>query len=240
MLGPVSPYPCHIPQANYTPSSSTRSGHDPSKLFQRSVNKRNVPDYYDIIKEPMALSILKQKINKREYKQFSEFVRDCALVIIPCSIPCASGQHVGIGPLESHADHHRSLTMRKPTIALNHKHMKMHWLSRLVALYFDGVSAQGTRLVDDFTSRTSLLRNSRSWSARESFPLKKRSFRISARSLRQTLFPKRRKKKTRKTMTTMKRKIPTTMAERKRNEVRDREANARVTRTTVKSPMILN
>jgi hypothetical protein len=44
------------------------------------VNKRNVPDYYEIIKEPMALSILKQKINKREYKNFAEFVRDCALV----------------------------------------------------------------------------------------------------------------------------------------------------------------
>jgi hypothetical protein len=28
----------------------------------------------------MALSILKQKINKREYKQFGDFVRDCALV----------------------------------------------------------------------------------------------------------------------------------------------------------------
>lgn len=57
-----------------------RSGYDPSRLFQRSVNKRVVPDYYDIIKEPMALSILKQKINKREYKQFGDFVRDCALV----------------------------------------------------------------------------------------------------------------------------------------------------------------
>ncbi|KAJ5233476.1 Bromodomain [Penicillium citrinum] len=55
-------------------------GHDPSKLFQRSVNKRLVPDYYDIIKEPMALSILKQRINKHEYKSFSEFVRDCALI----------------------------------------------------------------------------------------------------------------------------------------------------------------
>ncbi|PWY67577.1 RSC complex subunit [Aspergillus heteromorphus CBS 117.55] len=55
-------------------------GHDPSRLFQRSVNKRNVPDYYDIIKEPMALSILKQKINKREYHKFSDFVRDCSLI----------------------------------------------------------------------------------------------------------------------------------------------------------------
>jgi chromatin structure-remodeling complex subunit RSC1/2 len=51
-------------------------------LFHRSVNKRIVPDYYDIIKEPMALSILKQRINKREYKTFSAFVRDCALVRI--------------------------------------------------------------------------------------------------------------------------------------------------------------
>ncbi|KAJ5667951.1 uncharacterized protein N7477_006521 [Penicillium maclennaniae] len=55
-------------------------GHDPSRLFHRSVNKRIVPDYYDIIKDPMALSILKQRINKREYKHFSEFVRDCALI----------------------------------------------------------------------------------------------------------------------------------------------------------------
>lgn len=57
-----------------------RSGHDPSRLFHRSVNKRYVPDYYEIIKEPMALSILKARINKREYKHISEFVRDCALV----------------------------------------------------------------------------------------------------------------------------------------------------------------
>ncbi|KAJ5726464.1 uncharacterized protein N7483_007821 [Penicillium malachiteum] len=55
-------------------------GHDPSRLFHRSVNKRLVPDYYDIIKDPMALSILKQRINKREYKHFGEFVRDCALI----------------------------------------------------------------------------------------------------------------------------------------------------------------
>lgn len=65
-----------------TTFSSSPSGRDPSKLFHRSVNKRNVPDYYDVIKEPMALSILKAKINKREYKQFSDFVRDCALVWI--------------------------------------------------------------------------------------------------------------------------------------------------------------
>ena len=64
------------------------------------MNKRNVPDYYDIIKEPMALSILKQKINKREYKQFTEFVRDCALVTIR---PAASRTPVKMAFLESRA-----------------------------------------------------------------------------------------------------------------------------------------
>lgn len=35
------------------------SDHDPSKVFHRKVNKRILPDYYDVIKEPMALSTLK-------------------------------------------------------------------------------------------------------------------------------------------------------------------------------------
>ncbi|KAK2747302.1 hypothetical protein FQN57_002200 [Myotisia sp. PD_48] len=57
-----------------------QDGHDSSKLFHKSVNKRNVPDYYDVIKEPMALSVLKQKIRTKTYNRFSEFVRDCALI----------------------------------------------------------------------------------------------------------------------------------------------------------------
>lgn len=60
--------------------TSNNSGYDPSRLFHRSVNKRNVPDYYAVIKEPMALSILKQKIKNRSYTHFADFVRDCALV----------------------------------------------------------------------------------------------------------------------------------------------------------------
>ncbi|KAH9861877.1 hypothetical protein IAQ61_010078 [Plenodomus lingam] len=54
--------------------------YDPTKLFQRKVNKRAVPDYYDIIKEPMALSTIKAKVSQKEYKSFSEFVRDLALI----------------------------------------------------------------------------------------------------------------------------------------------------------------
>ncbi|KAF1929145.1 Bromodomain-containing protein [Didymella exigua CBS 183.55] len=55
-------------------------GYDPTKLFQRKVNKRAVPDYYDIIKEPMALSTVKGRVAARDYKSFSEFVRDLALI----------------------------------------------------------------------------------------------------------------------------------------------------------------
>ena len=56
------------------------SGHDPSKLFHRKVNKRMVPDYYDVIKEPVALSTLKHKHAVKEYKAFADFVRDAALI----------------------------------------------------------------------------------------------------------------------------------------------------------------
>ncbi|KAL5113619.1 hypothetical protein ACEQ8H_008512 [Pleosporales sp. CAS-2024a] len=55
-------------------------GYDPTKLFQRKVNKRAVPDYYDIIKEPMALSTIKSKVAQKEYKSFADFVRDLALI----------------------------------------------------------------------------------------------------------------------------------------------------------------
>lgn len=57
-----------------------RDGHDPSKLFHRKVNKRVVPDYYDVIKEPVALSTLKKKYMTKEYKRFAHFVRDAALI----------------------------------------------------------------------------------------------------------------------------------------------------------------
>jgi len=39
-----------------------------------------MPDYYDIIKVPVALSTLKSKLLIKGYKKFPEFVRDCALI----------------------------------------------------------------------------------------------------------------------------------------------------------------
>ncbi|TAQ85828.1 hypothetical protein B7494_g5838 [Chlorociboria aeruginascens] len=53
-------------------------GVDISNAFQRIVNKRVLPDYFDIIKEPVAFST--GKILKKQYKSFKEFVRDFALM----------------------------------------------------------------------------------------------------------------------------------------------------------------
>jgi hypothetical protein len=103
---------------------SSISGHDPSRLFHRSVNKRYVPDYYDVIKEPMALSLLKQKINKKTYKNFSEFVRDCALVSeCDCSLSgTIARRELTKGTHTSNRFH----TMRKHIIDRSRKLMRMH------------------------------------------------------------------------------------------------------------------
>jgi chromatin structure-remodeling complex subunit RSC1/2 len=58
----------------------TEDGFDPSKLFHRKINKRVLPDYYETIKEPMAMSTIKAKINQKAYQNFREFVRDFALI----------------------------------------------------------------------------------------------------------------------------------------------------------------
>ncbi|KAK5729631.1 hypothetical protein LTR17_011818 [Elasticomyces elasticus] len=58
----------------------TPDGFDPSKLFHRKVNKRVLPTYYDTIKEPIAMSTIKQKLHQRTYASFKEFVRDFALI----------------------------------------------------------------------------------------------------------------------------------------------------------------
>lgn len=62
-------------------SLPARSGHDPSKIFQRIVNKRTLPDYYEVIKEPVALSTLKRKLLHKSYTNFAEYVRDAALIV---------------------------------------------------------------------------------------------------------------------------------------------------------------
>ena len=53
----------------------------PSLLFRRIPNKRIYPDYHDLIKEPRAISSLKGKIQRKEYGDVKEYVRDFALIV---------------------------------------------------------------------------------------------------------------------------------------------------------------
>ncbi|XP_077118877.1 bromodomain adjacent to zinc finger domain protein 1A [Ranitomeya variabilis] len=58
--------------------------HDDSWPFMRLVSKIQVPDYFDIIKTPIALNIIREKVNKCEYKSASEFVADIELMFSNC------------------------------------------------------------------------------------------------------------------------------------------------------------
>ncbi|KIW89416.1 uncharacterized protein Z519_10270 [Cladophialophora bantiana CBS 173.52] len=53
----------------------------PSQLFRRKPNRRVLPDYHEIIKDPVAISTLKQKIQRKLYTGIPEFVRDFALIV---------------------------------------------------------------------------------------------------------------------------------------------------------------
>ncbi|KAK0101512.1 hypothetical protein ONS95_006679 [Cadophora gregata] len=55
-------------------------GREISGSFQRVVSKRALPDYYEIIKEPVAFSTLRAKISKKQYNNFKEYIRDFALI----------------------------------------------------------------------------------------------------------------------------------------------------------------
>uniref|UniRef100_A0A2K5QXD4 Bromodomain adjacent to zinc finger domain protein 1A n=1 Tax=Cebus imitator TaxID=2715852 RepID=A0A2K5QXD4_CEBIM len=73
-------------------SEQSRSLNVASKLsLQESESKRRcrkrqspVPDYYDIIKKPIALNIIREKVNKCEYKLASEFIDDIELMFSNC------------------------------------------------------------------------------------------------------------------------------------------------------------
>ncbi|KAL9055400.1 MAG: hypothetical protein Q9162_003597 [Coniocarpon cinnabarinum] len=54
--------------------------HDPSKVFHRKPNKRTLPSYYEVIKEPLALSTIKARLNLKQYPNVQACVRDFALI----------------------------------------------------------------------------------------------------------------------------------------------------------------
>ena len=52
--------------------------------FLQPVNKDEVHDYYDVIKEPMDLSTMEEKLEKDLYPQPEDFVRDAMLIFNNC------------------------------------------------------------------------------------------------------------------------------------------------------------
>jgi len=53
-----------------------------SKIFLNKVSKKEAPDYYDVIKNPMDLSVVQRKIGM--YKSFEEFKADLDLIWNNC------------------------------------------------------------------------------------------------------------------------------------------------------------
>ncbi|KAM6484921.1 hypothetical protein HDV62DRAFT_274850 [Trichoderma sp. SZMC 28011] len=60
--------------------SVEENGEELAAGFQRIPNRRLLPDYFDIIAEPIAFSTVRSKIQKKQYTAFPEFVKDVAQI----------------------------------------------------------------------------------------------------------------------------------------------------------------
>uniref|UniRef100_A0A3P8VVZ4 Bromo domain-containing protein n=1 Tax=Cynoglossus semilaevis TaxID=244447 RepID=A0A3P8VVZ4_CYNSE len=58
--------------------------HEDSWPFKKLVSKTQVPDYYDIIKQPIALSTIRERVNNCEYKSAGDFISDVELMFANC------------------------------------------------------------------------------------------------------------------------------------------------------------
>ncbi|KAI1207760.1 uncharacterized protein F4807DRAFT_433260 [Annulohypoxylon truncatum] len=66
--------------ANYLSTYKEDGGYQVALPFQRIPNRRHLPEYHEVIKEPIAFSTIRTKKLKKQYTAFSEFVRDVALI----------------------------------------------------------------------------------------------------------------------------------------------------------------
>ncbi|XP_012735154.2 bromodomain adjacent to zinc finger domain protein 1A isoform X1 [Fundulus heteroclitus] len=58
--------------------------HEDSWPFMKLVSKTQVPDYYDIITKPIALSTIREKVNNCEYQTAGEYISDVELMFSNC------------------------------------------------------------------------------------------------------------------------------------------------------------
>ncbi|EMR08800.1 hypothetical protein PNEG_02969 [Pneumocystis murina B123] len=80
-----------------------------STAFLNKVSKREAPDYYDVIKNPMDLGTVMKKLRNFQYNSKKEFVDDLMLIWSNCLIYNADPAHF----LRKHA-----IAMRKKTLSL--------------------------------------------------------------------------------------------------------------------------
>ncbi|KAF2294187.1 hypothetical protein GH714_008082 [Hevea brasiliensis] len=71
---------------------------DVSYLFLKPVSKKEAPDYLDIIKRPMDLSTIREKVRKMEYKHREEFRHDMWQITYNAHL-YNDGRNPGIPPL---------------------------------------------------------------------------------------------------------------------------------------------
>lgn len=60
------------------------TNHPSAWPFAVPVNKEEVGDYYDVIKEPMDLSTMELKLENDKYESFEQFLYDCRLIFNNC------------------------------------------------------------------------------------------------------------------------------------------------------------
>ncbi|KAF4589366.1 RSC complex subunit RSC1 [Ophiocordyceps camponoti-floridani] len=60
--------------------SLEENGEELTAGFQRIPNRRVLPDYFEIISEPIAFSTIRSKIQRKQYTAFPEFVKDVAQI----------------------------------------------------------------------------------------------------------------------------------------------------------------
>jgi hypothetical protein len=55
-------------------------------IFHEPVDleKLNIPDYYEVVTEPMDLGTVKNKLNMNKYKNVQEFIDDINLIFLNC------------------------------------------------------------------------------------------------------------------------------------------------------------
>lgn len=73
---------------------------DQYRIFHAPVKKKEVPDYYDIIKNPIDLSSMKAKTKRTEYKKIDQFKEDVELLVSNARLYNGEGNIITVRAIE--------------------------------------------------------------------------------------------------------------------------------------------